>query len=79
MLRKPEYQPCVPTRGTRVPTGAPTGFTIKHDGFRLIVQWQGNRVRLFTRRGHDWSDRYPLMVETALAKEDLSWSSARRK
>jgi ATP-dependent DNA ligase len=27
---------------------------IKHDGYRLIVQ----RLRLFTRNGHDWTERY---------------------
>jgi ATP-dependent DNA ligase len=31
---------------------------IKHDGYRLIVQRDGKRVRLFTRNGHDWSSRY---------------------
>ena len=25
----------------------------KHDGYRLIVQREGNRVRLFARNGHD--------------------------
>lgn len=43
----------------------PTGFT-KHDGYRLIVQRDGKRVRLFTRNGHDWSDRHPLITEAAL-------------
>ena len=32
---------------------------IKHDGYRLIVHRDGKRVRLFTRNGHDWTDRYP--------------------
>ena len=27
--------------------------------YRLIVQRDGRRVRLFTRNGHDWSDRFP--------------------
>ena len=39
---------------------------IKHDGYRLIVQREGKRVRLFTRNGHDWTDRYPFIVEAAL-------------
>ena len=26
---------------------------------------RGKRVRLFTRNGHDWTDRYPLIVEAA--------------
>ncbi len=32
----------------------------------MIVQRDGKRVRLFTRNGHDWSDRYPRIVEAAL-------------
>ena len=65
MLRK-EYQPCIPTRGTRVPVGPDWIHEIKHDGYRLIVQREGKRVRLFTRNGHDWTDHYPLIVEAAL-------------
>jgi ATP-dependent DNA ligase len=30
------------------------------------VARDGNRVRLFTRNGHDWSGRYPWIVESAL-------------
>jgi ATP-dependent DNA ligase len=39
---------------------------VKYDGYRLIVAREGNRVRLFTRNGHDWSGRYPWIVEAAL-------------
>jgi ATP-dependent DNA ligase len=28
-------------------------YEIKHDGYRLIVQRDGKRVRLWTRNGHD--------------------------
>src|SRR6476469_9518379 len=34
--------------------------------YRMIVQRDGSRVRLFTRNGHDWTKRYPLIVEAAL-------------
>src|SRR5215218_4115415 len=30
-----------------------------------MVQRDGDRVRLFTRNGYDWSSRYPLIVEAA--------------
>jgi bifunctional non-homologous end joining protein LigD len=30
-------------------------------------------VRLFTRNGYDWSDRYPLMVEAALRNRNNSF------
>jgi bifunctional non-homologous end joining protein LigD len=59
-------RPCIPTRGTEVPSGPDWIHEIKHDGYRLIVQRQDKRVRLFTRNGHDWTDLYPLIVEAAL-------------
>src|SRR4051794_19192606 len=61
-----EFQPCNATRGTKVPSGPDWLHEIKHDGYRLIVQRDGKRVRLFTRNGHDWSHRYPMIVEAAL-------------
>jgi bifunctional non-homologous end joining protein LigD len=66
MVRQYEYQPCIPTRGTHVPADPDWLHEIKHDGYRLIVQREGKRVRLLTRRGYDWSDRYPLVTEAAL-------------
>jgi len=66
MMPKIPFEPCVPTRGTKVPSGPDWLHEIKHDGYRLIVQREGKRVRLLTRRGYDWSDRYPLIVEAAL-------------
>jgi ATP-dependent DNA ligase len=38
---------------------------IKHDGYRLMVWRDGERVRLFTRRGFDWTLRYPWIVHSA--------------
>jgi bifunctional non-homologous end joining protein LigD len=32
---------------------------VKHDGYRLIARKRGIVVRLFTRRGFDWTERYP--------------------
>jgi bifunctional non-homologous end joining protein LigD len=37
----------------RNPTGPDWIDEIKH-GYRLIVQREGQRVRLITRNGHDW-------------------------
>jgi bifunctional non-homologous end joining protein LigD len=65
-MRRVEFAPCLPTRGTAVPAGPEWIHEIKHDGYRLTVHREGKRVRLFTRNGHDWTDRYPLIVEAAL-------------
>src|SRR5262245_15692056 len=38
---------------------------IKHDGYRSQVVIDGGQVRVFSRNGHDWSDRYPGIVRAA--------------
>jgi ATP-dependent DNA ligase len=38
---------------------------LKHDGYRLQIHVRDGRVRLFTMNGHDWTDRYPRIVEEA--------------
>jgi ATP-dependent DNA ligase len=65
-MPKRPFEPCIPTRGAAVPAGPDWIHEIKHDGYRLIVQREGKRVRLFTRNGHDWTERYPWIVEAAL-------------
>src|SRR6476660_9228051 len=72
-MLKSLYQPCIPTRGTKVPAGPDWLHEIKHDGYRLIVQRDGKRVRLFTRNGYDWSDRNPLITEAALRNRNTSF------
>ena len=72
-MPKSPFEPCIPTRGTKVPDRPDWLHEIKHDGYRLIVQRDGKRVRLFTRNGHDWSDRFPLIIEAALAQPQLSF------
>jgi bifunctional non-homologous end joining protein LigD len=67
------FEPCIPTRATKVPAGPDWIHEIKHDGYRLIVQREGKRVRLFTRNGHDWTERYPLIVEAALKNRSTSF------
>ncbi len=58
-------EPCQPSKVARPPTGALWVHEIKHDGYRLIVRKDGERVRCFTRGGHDWADRFPAIVDAA--------------
>jgi ATP-dependent DNA ligase len=59
------YEPCLPTIATIVPTGSDWVHELKHDGFRLIIHRDGDRVQLFTRRGYDWSGRFPRIIDQA--------------
>jgi ATP-dependent DNA ligase len=56
---------CIPTRSTSVPTGPDWFHEVKYDGYRLRLERDGDRVRLITRGGYNWTDRYPWIVEAA--------------
>src|SRR5215470_12541861 len=58
----PASQPALPSRPPAL-TGV---HEIKHDGYRLIVRRDGDTVRLFTRRGYDWTGRYPAIAKAAV-------------
>ena len=60
------FEFCIPTRSTTVPDGPNWLHEIKYDGYRLRVERNGDRVRLITKGGYDWSKRYPWIVEAAL-------------
>ena len=53
--------PAVPA--DRPPSGSNWIHEIKHDGYRLMARRDPVGIRLITRRGNDWSDRFPLVVE----------------
>src|SRR6516165_1624415 len=56
--------PCLPTKAETLPSGGAWLHEIKHDGFRIIACKDGERVRLFSRPGNDFTHRFPLIVET---------------
>jgi bifunctional non-homologous end joining protein LigD len=56
-------EPCLPSPGDRPPSGSNWIHEIKHDGYRLMARRDPIGIRLITRRGNDWSDRFPLVVE----------------
>ena len=45
---------------------------IKHDGFRIIAVRAGGKVKLFSRRGNDFTDRFPAAVAAIAALEARS-------
>jgi bifunctional non-homologous end joining protein LigD len=56
-------QPCLPSPAPQPPVGPNWIHEIKHDGYRMMARRDGAGIRLLTRNGHDWSDRFPLIVE----------------
>ena len=53
---KSSYSPCIPTRGTKVPSRDDWFHEVKHDGYRLMIQRDGKRVRRWTRNCYNWTD-----------------------
>lgn len=50
-----------------MPDGPRWAFEVKHDGFRFIARRDGDRVRVFSRNGRDWSDKVPAILEAMQA------------
>jgi bifunctional non-homologous end joining protein LigD len=64
--------PCLPMKAPEPPSGEQWLHEIKHDGFRMLVRRDAAGVRLFTRNGHDWTGRFPLIVRGALSLKAAS-------
>jgi bifunctional non-homologous end joining protein LigD len=59
----PIFDPRLPRPALAPPAGPGWIHEIKHDGFRILAQRRGHRIRLLTRNGNDFSDRFPLIAE----------------
>jgi bifunctional non-homologous end joining protein LigD len=59
----PTFDPCLPRPALTPPAGPGWIHEIKHDGFRILAHRQSRRVRLLTRNGNDFADRFPLIAE----------------
>ncbi|MGY3529279.1 non-homologous end-joining DNA ligase [Bradyrhizobium sp. USDA 4452] len=57
--------PALATPIDRVPRGTRWIHEIKFDGYRVQVHLANEEVKIFTRRGHDWTKRYKKVAEDA--------------
>jgi bifunctional non-homologous end joining protein LigD len=60
------FEFALPVKAAKVPSGPDWLHEIKHDGYRMMVTREQKAVRLLTMNGHDWTKRYPWIVESAL-------------
>src|ERR1700739_4497776 len=60
-------EPCLPSPAKAPPSGPGWIHEIKHDGFRILARRGGAGVRLFSRIGHDFTSRFPLLAAAVMA------------
>src|SRR3984893_13657827 len=65
-VRQPpgSVEPCLLTLCRWVPSCPQWLHEIKHDGYRFICRVEGNRIRVFSRRGNEYTERVPRIVDT---------------
>jgi len=62
--------PMLCSSAERPPGGAGWGHEIKFDGYRLQLRAQGGAATLKTRKGLDWSARFPQIAQAGAALPD---------
>ncbi|BCZ85392.1 hypothetical protein PTKU64_90670 (plasmid) [Paraburkholderia terrae] len=55
-------RPQLATLVDRPPIGPNWSYEIKFDGYRMLCRVDNGAVTLFTRNGHDWTDRMPALA-----------------
>lgn len=58
-------EPALATLKAEAPTGPEWTYEVKFDGYRLALHIEPNGVRILTRGGHDWTQRFPAIAEAA--------------
>ncbi|WP_437785810.1 DNA ligase D [Sorangium sp. So ce1097] len=66
-----DVEPQLATLVTGPPQGEGWLYEVKFDGYRMIARLRGGRVTLLTRRGQDWTERFPAV------RDDLARLPAR--
>lgn len=56
------FSPQLATLTNEVPKGPKWLHELKYDGYRLLAFIDGDDIRLYTRNGHDWSQRFSALV-----------------
>ena len=70
-------EPCLLRPAKQPPEGRGWIHEIKHDGFRIMARRADGRVQLLTRKGNDFSHRFPQIV-AALTVLPVRSSQGRR-
>ena len=56
-------QPCSPIRAKEVPAGDAWLHEVKFDGYRVQAHKVGSQVVIYSRNGHDFTERFPPIAQ----------------
>ncbi|MDI5927802.1 non-homologous end-joining DNA ligase [Rhizobium leguminosarum] len=59
-------EPCLALLKAKPPKGDDWVYEIKWDGYRLAIHVEPRGIRILTRGGHDWTDRFPAIKQAAM-------------
>jgi bifunctional non-homologous end joining protein LigD len=62
-LLRPFVEPMLASPGEKPPNGEKWRHEVKFDGYRMQARIDGDSVRLLTRKGLDWTDRFSAIAE----------------
>ncbi len=62
-------EPELATLAAEAPTGPGWVYELKYDGYRILARVDGDDVRLVTRSGQDWTERFPAIAKELARKE----------
>ncbi|MDX2385123.1 ATP-dependent DNA ligase [Sinorhizobium medicae] len=57
--------PCLATLVDKPPKGPDWAYEVKWDGYRIAVHIEPGPVRILTRGGYNWTERFPTIVDDA--------------
>ncbi|WP_342447724.1 DNA ligase D [Lentibacillus salicampi] len=58
-----------PIARSDIPSEAGWAYEVKYDGFRCVLDWQADLVRLISKSGTDLSENFPEIVEACMAQQ----------
>jgi bifunctional non-homologous end joining protein LigD len=68
VLSRPAFLPsCDPIPRDSLPRGERWRFEVKFDGYRVQIHKAGRDVAVYSRNGHDWTRRFPHLVDAIRA------------
>jgi bifunctional non-homologous end joining protein LigD len=74
-------EPALATSVEKTPSGDRWIHEIKFDGYRVQIHLANTEIKVFTRRGHDWTHRFKKIASRCLAYcrglRDYRWRSRR--